>query len=167
MSCLQKLWILSSIDRLFWPIIAFCIYLAVGPWSYCEVIDNHYGVIFVWGIYIDGTYLPGSLTYLYGFFQLFLCHFPLIWIYSKCTEARYFEVVGMPRKKHRGSIFSLRNLSHAPFYVIIGIEIMLAISFGFWYGTVAFLCGPFRSWSVILNAGLWYMARNVPVHCFR
>lgn len=164
MSIIQKLWILSTVDRLFWPIIGYCIYLAVGPWSFCEIIDGHYGVIFVWGIYIDGSYLPGSLTYLYGYFQLMLCQLPLIWIYSKCTEKAYYEVIGMPTKKHRGT---LHKLSQAPFYIIIAIEILLAIFFGMAYGAVAFIIGPFRSWSVVLNLILFYLARNLPDECLK
>lgn len=168
MGCIQQFWILSTINRLFWPIIGYCVYLAIGPWAICEIVDNkHYGVVFVWGIYVDGTILPGALTYLYGFFQLMLCQLPLMWIYSTYAKQRYYEVIGIPRKKHRGSLCSLRKLSHAPFFVILFIEIALAIIFGLSYGTVAFLFGPFRTWSVILNAILWHVARNAPDSCFR
>lgn len=168
MGCIQQYWILSTINRLFWPIIGYCAYLAVGPWEICEIVDNkQYGVVFVWGIYVDGVILPGAITYLYGFFQLMFCQLPLIWIYSTCVKNRYYEVVSIPRKRHRGSLCSLRKLSHAPFFVILSIEIALAIVFGFSYGAVAFLLAPFRTWSIILNAILWYMARNAPDNCFR
>lgn len=168
MSWVQQFWVLSTINRLFWPIIGYCVYLAVGPWAFCEVVDKkHYGVVFVWGIYVDGTLLPGGLTYLYGFWQLMFCQLPLIWIYSKYVKQRYYEVTGIPRKNHRGSLCSLRKLSHAPFAIVLCIEIALAVVFGFSYGTVAFLCGPFRTWSVLLNATLWYLARNAPDSCFR
>jgi len=41
-----------------------------GPWSVGEVIEGYTGVIFAWGIIVNGTYLPGSFTYAYGFLQV-------------------------------------------------------------------------------------------------
>lgn len=35
-----------------------------------EVIDGHTGLMFVWGLYVKGALLPGSLTYVYGIFQV-------------------------------------------------------------------------------------------------
>lgn len=150
---------LSSVDRLFYPLVLYCLYLSVGPWSICEVIDNHYGAIFVWGIYVNGSYLPGALTYLYGFFQLSICQLPLIWIYARRVANRYHQACGMPSKKHRSSF---RKLSKAPFYVIISIEILLAVFFELSYGLIAFLICPFRTWSVLMNILLFHMANNLP-----
>lgn len=167
MTCIQQYWVLSTIDRLFWPNVLYCIYLSFGPWSICEVIDDHYGAIFVWGIYIDGAYLPGALTYLYGFFQLTLCQFPLIWIYSRQVGQRYHEIVGLPAKKHRGWLCSLRKLANTPFYIIISIEIVLAILFEIYYGIIAFLISPFRTGSVIMNLILFHLAKNIPEHLLK
>lgn len=167
MSWFQKYWILASINRLFWPILLYCIYLAIGPWAVCEVVDGQYGVLFIWGIYINGTFFPGSLTYLYAFSQLAFCQLPLIWIFSKCTAKRYYQMIGMPTKKHRGPMYSLRKIHKLAFYIIITIEIILSIYFGVYYGTIAFLLGPFRTWTVLLNIYLYYLAKNVPDHVLR
>lgn len=167
MSLSQKFWILSTVDRLFWPIIGYGIYLAAGPWSFGELIDGHFGVIFVWGIFVNGAYLPGSLTFLYGFLQLLLCQVPLTIIFANCVETRYYQHIGLPSKHHRLPLCSLKKLAHAPFYLIITVEIILAVFFWNAYGVVAFLIGPFRTWSVVLNISLWYMARNVPDKCLR
>lgn len=44
----------------------------LGPWAVGEVIEDNIGVIFVWGTFIKGSYLPGSFTYAYGFAQVSL-----------------------------------------------------------------------------------------------
>lgn len=163
-SLFRRFWLLSTVDRIFLPLIGYCFYLTVGPWSIGEVIDNHMGIIFSWGIYVNGGYLPGSLTYLYGFFQLLLCQFPLICIFAKCVEVRFSRYVGIPEKQK--SNFS-RRMEHAPFIMIIAIEIVLAIFFWNAYGTLAFILGPFRTWSVIMHCVLWYMARNIPNKCLK
>ena len=41
-----------------------------GPWSIGAVIEGHVGAIFAWGILVNGSYLPGSFTYAYGFLQV-------------------------------------------------------------------------------------------------
>jgi hypothetical protein len=41
-----------------------------GPWSIGEVIEGYTGIIFAWGIIVNGAYLPGSFTYAYGFLQV-------------------------------------------------------------------------------------------------
>lgn len=87
-NCIRKLWILSTVDRIFLPVILYCVYLTLGPWSIGELIDGHIGVIFAWGLFVKGSYLPGSLTYLYGFFQLLFCQFPLIIIYANSVDRR-------------------------------------------------------------------------------
>ncbi|XP_065078386.1 transmembrane protein 62-like isoform X2 [Ochlerotatus camptorhynchus] len=79
---IRKMWILSTVDRLVFPLIAYCLFVTCGPWSFGEVIDGHVGIVFVWGIFVNGTFLPGTLTYFYGFFQLLFCQFPLIVIYA-------------------------------------------------------------------------------------
>lgn len=147
------------------PVIGYCLYLTIGPWSIGEVIDGHLGIIFSWGIYIKGGYLPGSLTYLYGFFQLLFCQLPLIWIYARCVENRYLCYTGIRQEKFRGKISFCTE--HSPFIIIIIIEIVLAIFFWQAYGTMAFLLGPFRTWSILLNVSLWHLARNLPDKCLR
>lgn len=139
----------------------------VGPWVICEITDGYYGAVFVWGVYLNGMFLPGSLTYIYGFAQLLLCKLPLIWFYTKCVSKRYYQAIGMPTKNHRGWWCSTRKISKAVFFSIIAIEILLSIFFGILYGAVAFFLGFFRTWSVILNIYLWYLARNVPDHALR
>lgn len=166
MSMLQQLWILSSVDRLFWPIILYCVYLAVGPWVICEIVDGRYGAVFVWGIYLDGAFLPGSLTYFYGFSQILLCQCPLNWIFSKRLTKTYYQAIGMPTKNHRGWC-TPRKITRVAFYFIIIIEIALSIFFGILYGSVAFILGVFRTWSVIMNIYLYYLTRNLPDHALR
>lgn len=69
-SWFRKFWILSSVDRIFWPLFLYPIYLSCGPWSIGHIIEDHIGIIFAWGIYVNNTFLPGSFTYVYGFLQV-------------------------------------------------------------------------------------------------
>lgn len=66
----RKLWVLTTVDRVFWPVVLYPIYLVFGPWSIGYIVEDYVGVIFSWGIFIDGAFLPGSFTYAYGFVQV-------------------------------------------------------------------------------------------------
>lgn len=41
-----------------------------GPWFIGELIDGHKGACFAFGVFIDGHYLEGSLTYVVGVIQV-------------------------------------------------------------------------------------------------
>lgn len=164
---IRKYWILSTIDRVFWPIIIYWVYVTFGPWAIAEVIDDHYGIMFIWGVYIDEHITPGSFTYLYGALQLFLCQLPLIIIFSACIEKRFLIYIGKPKQKRIGSIRSLPLFSQAPFFFILAVEMLLAVCFGISYGAVAFFLTPTRTWSVVMNLLLWYLSRNMPEYCYR
>lgn len=41
-----------------------------GPWFIGELIDGHSGVCFAFGVFIDGHFLEGSLTYVVGVVQV-------------------------------------------------------------------------------------------------
>lgn len=162
----QHYWILASVNRIFWPVILYCIYLIFGPWSFSDIADGHYGFVFAYVVYVDGTFLPGSLTFFYGAVELLLCQLPLIWVFARCLAKRYCQVTGMPVKCYRGC---LHKFSKILFYVIVFIEIVISIFNGLWYGPAAFFLGIFGlgMWSIILNIALFYLARNVPDHALR
>lgn len=42
----------------------------LGPWFVGEIMSDYIGLVCVWGIYVKGAFLPGSLTFFYGIFQV-------------------------------------------------------------------------------------------------
>ncbi|XP_055642131.1 transmembrane protein 62-like isoform X2 [Toxorhynchites rutilus septentrionalis] len=156
---IRKMWILSTVDRLMFPIIGYCLYLTCGPWSFGEIIDGYVGIVFVWGIFVNGTFLPGTLTYFYGFFQLMLCQFPLMIIYANNAEKRFLRGSANAEKKLGFLAVTWLNL---PFVLIMMAELLLAVFFWNAYGTLAFIITPLRTWSIVLNVVLWYQSKNLP-----
>ena len=47
-----------------------CVLSSSGPWFIGELIHDHVGAMFVYGLYIDGQWIPGSLTFYYGILQV-------------------------------------------------------------------------------------------------
>lgn len=69
---IKKMWILSTVDKIFWVLVLYPIFLAVGPWSIGYLVEDHIGAVFAWGIFINGAHLPGSVTYEIGVIQVSL-----------------------------------------------------------------------------------------------
>ena len=47
-----------------------CFHLSLGPWYVGEILTDVYGFVCVHGVYVMGTLIPGSLTYLHGTMQV-------------------------------------------------------------------------------------------------
>lgn len=150
---LRRIWLLSKIDRVYYPIILYAMYMPFGPWAIGELIDGYVGAIFAWGIIIKGAFLPEPFTYMYGSVQLMFVQLPLIFVLAYCLEGRLFSpnVRGMRRL--------LKNL---PFIFLLSIQLLLAYFFWLEYGTMAFMFGPLRTWSVFLSILLWYKIWTLP-----
>ncbi|XP_066592487.1 transmembrane protein 62-like isoform X2 [Prorops nasuta] len=161
---IRKLWVLATIDRLFFPIILYALYLTIGPWTIGEVIENHIGVIFAWGTFVGNSYLPGGFTYVYGFFQLFSFHLPLTIILSHHADKRLQRILKTERRApSRLCLF----WQHLPILLLLVMQIIMAYFFWLAYGTLAIILCPLRTWSIVLAIILWYQVHTMPQTCFR
>ena len=41
-----------------------------GPWFVGYIMEEELGICFTFGLYVKGTFLPGSLTFVYAAFQV-------------------------------------------------------------------------------------------------
>lgn len=54
-----------------------------GPWYIGRLAGDKYGVVFMWGIFVDSSALPGELTYPDAFFLVMLsCLFCILYEFS-------------------------------------------------------------------------------------
>lgn len=149
----RRVWLLSKIDRLFYPIVLYAIYIPLGPWLVGELVDGYIGTIFAWGILIKGSYLPEPFTYMYGSVQLMCVQLPLILILAYSLEHRLVEQ----------NVTKVRLLlKNLPFVFLLSIQMLLAYFFWLEYGTLSFLIGPLRTWSIGLSLVLWYKTITLP-----
>lgn len=56
---------------------------------------------------------------------------------------------------------------HLPFILIVATQMAYAYFFWLAYGTLAFVLGPLRTWSIILGIILWTQAISLPEKCLR
>ncbi|XP_058792329.1 transmembrane protein 62-like [Phymastichus coffea] len=161
---LRNHWILSTVDRLFFPLVLYAIYLFIGPWIIGEIIDNHTGVVFAWGTYVGNSFLPGSFTYAYGFFQLLTFHCPLTLLVAHGISRRLWQL----EKPHKKTTKILSKFwEQLPFLLLVSLQSTMIFLFWLAYGTVATILCPLRTWSLFMAIFLWYQVYNMPPKCLR
>ncbi|XP_029663755.1 transmembrane protein 62-like isoform X2 [Formica exsecta] len=161
---LRKLWILSTIDRAFYGLVLYSLYLTVGPWTVGEIIEDHIGVIFIWGIFIGNRYLPGGFTYAYGYFQLCCFYLPLMLIIAHRVDRRLQDAEN-PARQHMSKFRLIWH--YGPTWVLILIQSIMTYILYLEYGIIAILLCPLRTGSIIIAALLCYYVNTMPLSCLR
>ncbi len=161
----QKYWIVSSVDRLAFGLLFYCFYMVSCPWNFVELLDGHWGFVFLWGMYFPGqAYLPPNLSYLFGALQLGFCQFPLTIVIAGATHRRFLEhLTGVEMTNN----FTAKIARNIPFILILIAEIFLAGIFWYQYGLLALLISPMRMWGAIFNGYLYYHAQRLPDSALR
>lgn len=160
---MRKMWLVSTVNRIFYPLVVMAIYIPIGPWFIGYIIENHVSVCFAWGMFVNGTFLPGGFTFVYAVLHLWTFNFPLMLILARCLEYRYEQ---LQRAVLPPSL---------PAYVFRQLPMLLLLLFNCYvayltiptYGTLAFFMNPIKTWSVIAAVILWQLAIHMPEHCFR
>ncbi|XP_023933430.1 transmembrane protein 62 [Lingula anatina] len=157
---LRRIYYVSVYNNTFYPLVIYIVYITIGPWFIGHVLDGHVGLCFLFGIYVNGTLIPSNLTYVYGFFQILMFVIPLILYTGWCIQHHLRNL----KKDKAMDKPTCKNYikDHWSFLLIVFLQVWFAYG-GFFkaYGTMAFLLGPFRTWSAVLAIYLHRNALNV------
>ncbi|XP_022333141.2 transmembrane protein 62-like [Crassostrea virginica] len=149
-----RLWLVSKATNIFGVLIFFTIYIVIGPWFIAEVIDGHTGIMFAWGLIVKGMWLPGSLTYVYGIFQIVSFNIPLLFHVGYVMDyPQSFSEANRIRLSHR-----LRHLYLPMASLLIFQTYVTLIEFPQSYGTKAMILGPVRTGSIFVGIYCYYVA---------
>ncbi|XP_069773427.1 transmembrane protein 62 isoform X3 [Narcine bancroftii] len=140
--------VLSKTNILYYPVLLFTFYIAVGPWFIGEIIDGYFGACFVFGIVVDGHFLEGSLTFFLGIFQLTFFNIPLILYVCWCLLLRCRGAYFRSHIKYTGWFRSVTM--HVSMMGLLAWQVYACYLLQKTYGTVAFILSPVRTWSIVL-----------------
>lgn len=148
-----RMHLLVSVDVLFWPLLLFPVYVAVGPWFVGELVDGHYGVCFLWGTYLRGRLLPSGLSYLFATAFLLFCYVPLVVVLTHALWRRRLALTtGAPMASSfwLALVLALQWTWSAPYIVA--------------YGYLALLLGFLCTGAPLASLVAWRVARTLPHH---
>ncbi|XP_051941502.1 transmembrane protein 62 isoform X2 [Hippocampus zosterae] len=158
----MSLRLVSKVDHFFYSLLLFNLCTALGPWFIGELIDGHSGACFAFGVFVNGHFLEGSLTYVVGVIQLFFFNMPLTlylcWsLHLRCRGNTFRSLLLRPGCRWRCLVVHLLMLlllawqAHSCYFLLET------------YGLLAFLLSPVRTWALGLGLVLVYRAWTCPM----
>eukprot|EP00064_Thunnus_orientalis_P013223 superscaffoldBa00002121_g13260 len=162
----MSLHLVSKMDTFYYSLLLFNLCTALGPWFIGELIDGHSGACFAFGVFIDGHFLEGSLTYVVGVVQLLFFNMPLTsylcWsLQHRCrgnTFRSHFLRPGCRWRTLAVHFFMLLLLTWQAHSCYFLLET---------YGPMAFFLSPVRTWALGLSLLLVYRAWTGPAPLVR
>ncbi|ETE67587.1 Transmembrane protein 62, partial [Ophiophagus hannah] len=149
-----SLHVLSKIDLFFYSFLVLNLYTVLGPWFIAELIDDHVGVCFSFGLIVNGQFFEGSVTFIFGILQVLFFNLPLMAYTCWCLLLRC-----------QGQCFRSHLYLTKPYWTV-PIHLTMLLLF-FWqvfscyillktYGTLAFFLSPIKTGVVALTLFLVY-----------
>lgn len=144
-----SLHILSKINIFYYSLLLLTLYTVLGPWFIGEIIDGKLGCCFSFGIFVDGHFLKGGLTFISGIMQLVFFNIPL----------KAYICWGLLQRSFGHNFRS--HLHHGKYLTIIPVYLLMLLLY-IWqiyscyflhvtYGTLAFVLSPLRTWLTLLT----------------
>ncbi|XP_026565201.1 transmembrane protein 62 [Pseudonaja textilis] len=149
-----SLHILSKIDLFFYSFLVLNLYTVLGPWFIGELIDDHVGVCFSFGLIVNGQFFEGVSTFAVGILQVLFFNLPLMAYTCWCLLLRC-----------QGQCFRSHLYLTKPYWTV-PIHLTMLLLF-FWqvfscyfvlkaYGTLSFFLSPIKTGVVALTLFLVY-----------
>ncbi|KAM4625578.1 transmembrane protein 62 [Polymixia lowei] len=157
----MSLHMVSKMDTFYYSLLLFNLCTALGPWFIGELIDGHSGACFAFGVFIDGHFLEGSLTYVVGVVQLVFFNMPLTcylcWsLHQRCRGNTFRAHLLRPGCRWRALCV------HVSMLLLLTWQAYSCYFLLETYGPVAFLLSPVRTWALGLSLLLVYRAWTGP-----
>ncbi|XP_039744291.1 transmembrane protein 62 isoform X2 [Pteropus medius] len=149
-----SLHVLSKINIFYYFVLLLTLYTVLGPWFIGEITKGKMGCCFSFGIFVDGHFLQGSVTFIVGILQLAFFNIPLMAYLCWSLLQRCF---GHNFRSH---------LRQGKYLKIIPVHLLMLLLY-FWqiyscyflhmtYGTIALFFSPLRIWLTLLTPVLIY-----------
>ncbi|XP_024910061.1 transmembrane protein 62 [Cynoglossus semilaevis] len=161
-----SLHLISKSDFFYFTLLLFNLWTALGPWFIGELIDGHSGACFAFGIYVEGHFLEGSLTYVVGVVQMLFFNMPLTmylcWsLHQRCRGNTFRSHLVRPGCRWRTLTV------HFLMLLLLTWQTQSCYFLLETYGLTAFLLSPVRTWALVLSLLLVYRAWTGPAPLFR
>ncbi|XP_032273866.1 transmembrane protein 62 isoform X2 [Phoca vitulina] len=144
-----SLHVLSKLNIFYYSVLLLTLYTALGPWFVGEITKGKLGCCFSFGIFVDGHFLQGSLTFVVGILQLAFFNIPLMaylcWsLLQRCCGHNF-----------RSHLRQGKYLKIIPVHLLMLLlyiwQIYSCYFLHMTYGTLAFFFSPLRTWLTLLT----------------
>ncbi|XP_045863344.1 transmembrane protein 62 isoform X2 [Meles meles] len=144
-----SLHVLSKLNIFYYSVLLLTLYTALGPWFVGEITKGKLGCCFSFGIFVDGHFLQGSLTFVVGILQLAFFNIPLMAYLCWSLLQRCFG------HNFRSHLHQGKYLKVIPVHLLMLLlyiwQVYSCYFLHMTYGTLAFFFSPLRTWLTLLT----------------
>ena len=146
-SVFRKLVLVVSCDRIFYSLLSYVVYMAVGPWVVGTLVEGHTGAVFAWGSLVNRQLVEVQIPFAFYWLHCCLVHPVMVLVIGQLLDYRN-GLTGW--------------LSH----ILVGLLLLLmtvlslVTSITFWmeYGVLGFILGPLKTWSYVFYCVMMIVA---------
>ncbi|XP_058688025.1 transmembrane protein 62 isoform X2 [Poecile atricapillus] len=149
-----SLHVFSKTNTFYYSILVLNLYTILGPWFVGELIDGQMGACFSFGVFVGGSFLQGSMTFVVGILQMMFFNLPLMAYLCWCLLLRCQGHSFRSHIRHVRRLVAV--LVHLAMALLLAWQVYSCYFLQRTYGTLAFFLSPMRTWLVALTAALIY-----------
>ncbi|XP_041534835.1 transmembrane protein 62 isoform X1 [Microtus oregoni] len=144
-----SLHILGKTNIFYYSVLLLTLYTVLGPWFVGEIIDGKLGCCFSFGIFVDGHFLQGGLTFISGIMQLVFFNIPLMAYICWSLLQRCFGY-SFRSHLHQGKCWKIISI-YLLMLLLYTWQVYSCYFLHVTYGTLAFFFSPLRTWLTLLT----------------
>lgn len=163
-----KAYYMTCVNKVFFPIIGIPLYMTFGPWLIGYVTPEHLAVCFAWGLIVDGTFLPGDISYILAALYIISVHFGETVCLTQIVNCRYRNLYQIAAGRNDlNSIFNKYcNLRNLLMCIVYSLHVFFSYLYADAYGFLAWLLGIMHTWTLVVILVVWYLANNLQFEDF-
>ncbi|XP_054491181.2 transmembrane protein 62 isoform X3 [Agelaius phoeniceus] len=146
--------VFSKTNTFYYSILVLNLYTILGPWFVGELIDGQMGACFSFGVFVGGSFLQGSMTFVVGILQMMFFNLPLMAYLCWCLLLRCHGHSFRSHLRHNRRLVAVPV--HLAMVLLLAWQVYSCYFLQRTYGTLAFFLSPMRTWLVLLTAALIY-----------
>ncbi|CAF0957061.1 unnamed protein product [Brachionus calyciflorus] len=162
---IRRFILLSSIDLIYWSLICMAIYVVIGPWFVGEILGDHLGICFSWGMIVKGAYLSADTQYINGTLHMIFFQFLLMLHLSHLIEIRFMNLTFQKNDMSNSNLLNLiyQNLN---FILLFLLSLLNIYDFYLSYSFISIVVCPFKTWFLVYAFYLRYKCNQLNVNDF-
>ena len=143
----RALMLVASRDLIFFSLLGFLLYIAVGPWVVGTMVEANTGAVFAWGVLVGKHLVEAQVPFAFYFLHCGIVHPVMVVVVGQILD-------------HRNGVKGWRGPLLTSILLLIVTAFSLLTSLNFWcqYGVLGFLLGPLKTWSHLFYCLIFLLA---------
>ena len=146
-SLFRALMLVASRDGIFFSLLAFSLYMALGPWVVGALVEGSTGAVFAWGVLVSKDLVEAQVPFAFYFLHFAILHPVMVVVVGKILD-------------HRNGARGWRGplLTSILLIIVTAFSVLTSLNFWLQYGVLGVLLGPLKTWSYVFYCLVFLLA---------